>query len=1052
MKLVEIIPKNELDAIQSMIDSHRQNKEFEVSIFSSKETSQDLLTLEKFENLISVLTVVANREKVTPIYSNTLDISFSLKNITNDALTTYRITITDIEQINQYMEMLHQRKNSLVFSVLVGFIHDKGVENKNITIMKKTKHIKSYITLDDVYLRFKLDDEEQLTKNEIAKLSNIVKSYKEEDYNINYRFKERTSFTLEREKNKFTIDLTRVRSSNKINAIENNNMKREIEIEADIKNSKTVLPSILSICEFIIKTVQESNFLITKTTSNAVIAKYKNILNLQDDKNSLYNRNVISLEVQHVVDFLPNKYAITDKADGDHCQLIVVEKGACYILTQNLVVKDIGIMVDKKFIGSILDGELILVKQNKYLFMTFDCLILGDINVKNEEQLFKRLEYADELIQAINKTKFTYEQLDLEKYNVGEFDGKNGMLQYHKQNLLLFYDDIDDALQGKSNNTLFRRKYFIPVYGVKSNEIFKYISMMWNTYSHDNTLKCPYHLDGWVAQPLNEKYVVEKNLVKLFDYKWKPPTRNSIDFYAEFERELGTNKIIVAFDNTFDNTIKNQKYCVVNLFVGSFANGVEKPIPFYPEKSLSQMYVYLDENEIPRSQDGKQINDKTVIECYYDNNLNKPYPFRWIPIETRYDKTESVQKYGQKYGNFVTTAQNIMNSIMNPLLAEDFDVLAKDELFPEMFEKLRSRITLESRVTEQYYAQKDKINTDMRKFHNYVKSNLIYTYFNAYYTFIQNNVFELASGVGGELNKLYYVLAKSSVGIDLDAGNVTECVGRYNNLRKTKPNFPPMSFIRADLSIKLDVESQEKMIGDFTFNNKELLNKYFVNNITLFDALSCQFALHYFFKNSDTWNNFLTTVDTYSREGSFFIVTLFDGDLVREKLKNVSHYEEFYTTATGEKKVLFDIVKRYADEDKKEEFGQTISVHMSWISNEGTYIDEYLVKPDFLINEMAKIQFDLVDTDNFNNQYEMSKRFLQYGAKHDATKNKGTFSDVYKLYGDDEIDIASRSYSFLNRYYVFKKKENNLNEVYDKYYKHKDTDTILRPGKIAKPR
>ena len=79
MKLSEIIPANEQLKIQELIDTHNTTNEFEVSLFSSQETSESLLTMEKFDNLISILTIVGERENVKPIYENTLDISFSIK-------------------------------------------------------------------------------------------------------------------------------------------------------------------------------------------------------------------------------------------------------------------------------------------------------------------------------------------------------------------------------------------------------------------------------------------------------------------------------------------------------------------------------------------------------------------------------------------------------------------------------------------------------------------------------------------------------------------------------------------------------------------------------------------------------------------------------------------------------------------------------------------------------------------------------------------------------------------------------------------------------------
>ena len=90
----------------------------------------------------------------------------------------------------------------------------KKNSNNKITLIKKTKNVSNYITLDDIYTRIKLDTEEDITNEEIEKLIKIQKYWKPETYFIGYRFKERTSYYILKEKNIFRIDLTIVKSSN----------------------------------------------------------------------------------------------------------------------------------------------------------------------------------------------------------------------------------------------------------------------------------------------------------------------------------------------------------------------------------------------------------------------------------------------------------------------------------------------------------------------------------------------------------------------------------------------------------------------------------------------------------------------------------------------------------------------------------------------------------------------------------------------------------------------------------------------------------------------
>ena len=207
-----------------------------------------------------------------------------------------------------------------------------------------------------------------------------------------------------------------------------------------------------------------------------VIDKYQDILAVAKSRTNLYGRQPISLEIQHVVDSLPNRYAVTDKADGDRYFLIVSDT-RCYLISTNLIVKDTGINVNKKYDKTIIDGEYIfLSKFNRYIYMGFDCLVLGETNVREESKFTTRLIYLDEFIQEINKTKFQYKTIQNENI---DFNNIDKVMKFHLDNIIGFYDDIDKELQKKDKNILFRRKYFIDSNGIQDNEIFKYTNLMW---------------------------------------------------------------------------------------------------------------------------------------------------------------------------------------------------------------------------------------------------------------------------------------------------------------------------------------------------------------------------------------------------------------------------------------------------------------------------------------------------------------------------------------------------------------------------------------------
>ena len=82
------------------------------------------------------------------------------------------------------------------------------------------KDVNKYITILNYYIKIKLDEEIELTKEEKSKLSNVNKNFEKGEYNIVYRFKSRNSYFITKNKNIFRIDLTSVKQAYNINNIE----------------------------------------------------------------------------------------------------------------------------------------------------------------------------------------------------------------------------------------------------------------------------------------------------------------------------------------------------------------------------------------------------------------------------------------------------------------------------------------------------------------------------------------------------------------------------------------------------------------------------------------------------------------------------------------------------------------------------------------------------------------------------------------------------------------------------------------------------------------
>jgi hypothetical protein len=729
-----------------------------------------------------------------------------------------------------------------------------------------------------------------------------------------------------------------------------------------------------------------------------------------------------------------------------------------------MVVKNSGIKLEDKlsnYNGTIMDGELIfLPKKNRHMFLVFDCLFNGSTDLRKNPKLMDRLKEADKIIQKCfvfdTQKNFTFSDY---KSRTSEFN-LNDVIDFHEGQMRDYMDALNNDIDIEKRYPLIRRKYFIDVVGAKPWEIFAYASSMYKKYTESQDIKCPYLLDGLIFQPLDQEYITSTRDSKYLDYKWKPPHHNSIDFFIEFEKDKDSGKILTVYDNSNDGYIRNKPYKICNLHVGYRSKIGEQPVLFRQEEELYMAYLFLTDGEV-RDLEGNILQDKTVVEFYYNSDPAIEDKFRWVPIKIRNDKTESVIKFRKRYGNYIDVANKVWRSIIKPVLISDFEELAKgNNTYEKKMADMRSKISHELIVSTAkenvYYQVKGYLAKPMRQFHNWIKSIIIYTYCHLMYEHEQaQTILDISCGRGGDLLKFYYAKCKSYVGIDIDKEGLISAVdgaeSRYAQMRKTHPNFPEMTFIQADAGALFNVADQTRVFGGMSDDNARKMNKFFPveqNNKVKFDRVNCQFAMHYFLKNDETWSNFKTNLNNHLKAGGFFMTTTFDADRINELLKDKETYTVHYTTDKGEKKILFEL-KRYQEfKEKPFKPGNAIDVHAAWMFKEGQYQTEYLVDKDFIVADLYKdCDLELVDTDLFDNQYEIHKDyFLNYAKYDDNSETRQFLLKVAGFYEHNEINGGCFKYTRLERYYVFRKRDNINKNINININKNKNINKKVHKG------
>jgi len=400
--------------IRTLFEKIEKNKEFEFIFFSKKGHH---MGKEKYVLLLKYVRNISKAKKyrIAPP-ERTLDVNY-----VSDNGNTYRVSITGSNEINKILSkvMNIQNKNYIIYKFLL-YTMMREKSNKDLSLMVKIKEEGDTIDIDDLNMRIRLSTENDIGRNIGPKTfdDNLSKILAKEgqkidmetreilNNNISFRLKERTSLYINDADTHFIrIDLTDTKTTKDIRKLQSTFSNYELEIEYGLKNAKAPkkehLDTMYVTVENLLKLTQQSSIIIGNAHTENVIKYYRDLIGVPENLKTLQGRQAVSLEIQHVTEILPNKYAVTDKADGERFFMVIYNNNV-YLISNNLNVKDTGIILDKnlsKYNGTMMDGEYIyLQKEKRHLFMVFDCLRNGGNDLRSIISIKQRLDNADQII------------------------------------------------------------------------------------------------------------------------------------------------------------------------------------------------------------------------------------------------------------------------------------------------------------------------------------------------------------------------------------------------------------------------------------------------------------------------------------------------------------------------------------------------------------------------------------------------------------------------------------------------------------------------------
>ena len=661
---------------------------------------------------------------------------------------------------------------------------------------------------------------------------------------------------------------------------------------------------------------------------------------------TLEKKNI--LPVSSDVISIRDNYFATEKADGERMTLYFNTIGKAYLIDFSMKVRFTGATI-KDLSNTIIDGEFI-VREKACQFAIFDVYVyknkitsilpfvrLDKVQTKNVENCKSRLE-------VLNK-------------------------------FMTYADKLDKFL-------LISLKEFM--YGFDNYSIFEASAAIMNKR---NKKQYDYEIDGIIYTPLyfpvggskiDDKINIRGTWTKCF--KWKPI--NTIDFKVVFDENSAYDMLK---DDIVVRLVSVQLYVGTDLitattFLENTYTNQSRLSEFDPDEVGPVLRVIG--NKITCDNEEKTvIPNNSIVEFRYDEIVADKNE-RWRPLRIREDKHNP---------NFLTTALSVWKSIQEPVTETMITTTGLSTL------EVHSDIYYQRNVQ-----RRDLGSINMNNFHNYIKRDLI-KYAASLIDQNDASLMDIACGKGGDLSKWHDAGFKRIFGIDKDRNNIENPEdGIYARIiedeKRARENKKPVkyAFLTMDASKRIDStyiaimqNKADKRVAEVLWGirNDAQLSHYFEFVKQKFDVISCQFAIHYFFTDKGTLENFVSNVDANLKEGGVFIGTCLDAKEIKKLLKDKTSAE-----GSNKGKMIWKITKKYPNDDKIL-FGDEIDVFLESIGHTQT---EYLVRFQALQDMLRDKNIVPV---------EGGKSFDKYSTEYNGA----------------QLSIDEKKYSNLNKTFVFRK-------------------------------
>lgn len=801
----------------------------------------------------------------------------------------------------------------------------------------------------------------------------------------------------------------------------------EIEIEiitervgvgTDFASPEDINLPLKSTIGMVLAGLQGSNFPLTLDKQNQIKAEYCKLIRPIETKCVFVGPSSISLQIDNIARVNENSripniregYTVTDKADGTRKLMFIDSSGHINLIDTNLRVQFTGAVTENKdCFNSLIDGEHIENGRNGSfinLFAAFD------------------IYFAKGKVVC----------------NLPFVNGKEGRLAILGSHVgAIRPRAVAGGSTIRCETKVFHQVGETNLFAASDFVLDRGASLEYDT---DGLIFTPSNLPVGAAEP-GDKPVLTRTWVRSF--KWKPPKFNTVDFMVSVVKNASNIDVVKNKFQRGTNTasaLAGTSYKTLVLKVGfddakhgyldpcgqmregsrerRSGKGRYRPVQFFPTNPSDSKagMTNVEVNMSPAGvgpmlcEEGGVIEDNTIVEFRYDFAAEEGW--RWKPLRVRYDKTAKLRTGKPSYGNAYHVANSNWHSIHNPVTE---NMIRTGEGIGE--ELATDNIYYTALSTKSY-------TKSLRDFHNlWVKKRLIVGASRSNGTLI-----DLACGRGGDLPKWIAAGLRFVYGIDLVDDNISNrldgACARYLNYSKRTKRMPKAIFSVGDatlnirdgtgISAGIDQAANMAVFGMRTEGKlPQGIRSAFGIGKSGFDVCSLQFAIHYMFKNSRTFNNCLRNIAEVTKVGGYFIGTCYDGAKVFNALR--SKPQGGSVSKSINEQVIWALTKLYATEAFRpdiESLGLAIDVYQETI---GKTFREYLVNLTFLEEQLEAYGFTTLspgELKEVNLPTSVGSFRLLYDEMMGVPKSQ--------KYGQArELSGAQMDISFLNSYFIFKK-------------------------------